>query len=158
MDQVTVQQVLDRASVGRSTFYLHYRDKNDLLFTQLEQFLEIMSTTLSRKKEKSNRIVPIAEMFAHIGEQKKLYRALYDAGHLDEFFELAQISFARGIAQRLKEIQRLPALSRGELDARATALAGSMLSLLRWWLDRGAKEPANAMDKLFHDMAWRGLQ
>jgi AcrR family transcriptional regulator len=30
IDDVTVQEVLDRASVGRSTFYLHFRDKNDL--------------------------------------------------------------------------------------------------------------------------------
>jgi AcrR family transcriptional regulator len=30
IDEVTVQEVLDRSSVGRSTFYLHFRDKNDL--------------------------------------------------------------------------------------------------------------------------------
>jgi AcrR family transcriptional regulator len=38
IDHVTVQEVLDRASVGRSTFYLHYRDKDDLLLSQLEKF------------------------------------------------------------------------------------------------------------------------
>jgi hypothetical protein len=37
-------------------------------------------------------------------------------------------------------------------------LAGSMLSLLRWWLDRGAKESPRAMDELFHRMIWNGLQ
>jgi hypothetical protein len=37
-------------------------------------------------------------------------------------------------------------------------LAGSMLSLLRWWLDRGAKESPHAMDELFHRMVWNGLQ
>jgi AcrR family transcriptional regulator len=50
IDKVTVQQVLDRASVGRSTFYLHFRDKNDLLLSQLEKFLEIMSKVLSVRK------------------------------------------------------------------------------------------------------------
>src|SRR5271167_4103282 len=63
IDDVTVQEVLDRSSVGRSTFYLHFRDKNDLLLSQLEQFLEIMSTTLSIRKEESQRVVPVAEMF-----------------------------------------------------------------------------------------------
>ena len=47
INDVTVQDVLDRAHVGRSTFYMHYRDKDDLLVSQLEMFLEMMSTSLS---------------------------------------------------------------------------------------------------------------
>src|ERR1700736_872865 len=150
IDDVTVQDVLDRASVGRSTFYLHYSDKDDLLLSQLEQFLELMSTALSIRKEESHRVVPVAELFAHIGSQKKLYRALADSGHLNEFFDLAQGYFARGIEQRLTASERLSnlrlssvrlsKLPQRELGARASALAGSVLSLLRWWLDRGAKE------------------
>ena len=158
IDDVTVQEVLDRASVGRSTFYLHFRDKNDLLFSQLEKFLEIMSTSLSTRKEGSHRVVPVAELFAHIGSQKKLYRSLADAGRLHDFFELAQSYFSRGIEQRLAESGRLSKVPRTELAARASALAGSLLSLLRWWLDRGAKEPPRAMDELFHRMVWSGLQ
>ena len=156
--KVTVQEVLDRASVGRSTFYLHFRDKNDLLLSQLETFLEFMSTTLSHRKEASHRVVPVTEMFAHIASQMKIYRALGDSGCLHDFFDLAQGYFSRGIEQRLKESNRLPKLPPRELAARASALAGSLLSLLRWWLDRGAKEPAGDMDKLFHRMVWNGLR
>jgi AcrR family transcriptional regulator len=158
IDDVTVQDVLDRASVGRSTFYLHFRNKNDLLLSQLETFLEMMSTALWVRKEESDRVVPVAEMFAHIGNQNKLYRALADSGRLNDFFDLAQGYFARGIARRLRESGRLPKLSKHELEARSSALAGSLLSLLRWWLDRGEKEPAGAMDELFHQMVWKGLQ
>ena len=158
IDDVTVQDVLDRASVGRSTFYLHYRDKDDLLLGQFEKFLETMSTALSIRKEESHRVVPMAEMFEHIGSQKKLYRRLADGGRLEGFFELAQGYFARGIEQRLRESKRLSSVPKGELAARATALAGSVLSLLRWWLDRGAKESPRAMDELFHRMVWNGLQ
>jgi AcrR family transcriptional regulator len=158
IDDVTVQEVLDRASVGRSTFYLHFRDKNDLLLSQLEKFLEMMSTALSVRKEKSHRVVPVAEMFEHIGSQNKVYRALADCGRLNDFFDLAQGYFARGIERRLVESGRLPKLPQRELAARASALAGSLLSLLRWWLDRGAKEPPRAMDELFHKMVWSGLQ
>ena len=163
IDDVTVQEVLDRASVGRSTFYLHYRDKDDLLLSQLEKFLETMSTALSIRKEESHRVVPVAELFEHIGSQKKLYRALADSGRLNDFFDLAQGYFARGIEQRLTESRRLSSLRlsklpQRELGARASALAGSMLSLLRWWLDHGAKESPRAMDELFHRMLWNGLQ
>jgi len=155
---VTVQDVLDRALVGRSTFYLHFRGKDDLLLSQFELFLEMMSTALSVRKEKSHRLAPVVEMFAHIGEQQKLVRALRDCGRLKDFFELAEGYFARGIAQRLTESKRFPNLPQRDLDARAHALAGSLLSLLRWWLDRGAKEPAQEMDELFHRMAWSGVR
>jgi hypothetical protein len=97
-------------------------------------------------------------MFAHIGGQNKIYRALADSGRLNDFFDLAQGYFARGIEQRLRESKRLPKLRQRELAVRAFALAGSLLSLLRWWIDRGAKESPRAMDELFHHMVWSGLQ
>ncbi len=156
--EVTVQDVLDRASVGRSTFYLHFRDKNDLLLSQLEVFLETMSTALSVRKEASDRVVPVTEMFEHIENQRDLYRILADAGRLNDFFDLAQTYFARGIEHRLRESKRIAKIPHGELGACASALAGSLLSLLRWWFDRGAKEPPAEMDELFHRMVWNGLQ
>jgi len=158
IEDVTVQDVLDRASVGRSTFYLHFRDKNDLLLSQLEIFLGTMSSALSVRKEASDRVVPVAEMFAHIENQRDLYRILADAGRLNDFFDLGQTYFTRGIEHRLRESNRLPKISRGELGARASALAGSLLSLLRWWLDHGAKEAPAEMDELFHRMVWNGLR
>jgi AcrR family transcriptional regulator len=157
INDVTVQDVLDRAGVGRSTFYLHFRDKGDLLMSQLEMFLEMMSTVLSVRKERSQRVAPVAEMFAHIGNENKLYRVLSDSGHLAEFFELAEGYFARGIQRRLTESGRMAKVPQRELAARASALAGSLLSLLRWWLDRGEKETPEAMDALFHRMVWGGV-
>ena len=126
--------------------------------SQLEMFLETMSTVLSTRKEKSNRVAPVEEMFAHIGNQNKLYRVLSDSGHLKDFFDLAEGYFARGIEQRLKESGRLANVPQRELAARASALSGSLLSLLRWWLDRGEKESPRAMDEMFHRMVWTGLQ
>ena len=158
IEDVTVQDVLDRASVGRSTFYLHFRDKNDLLISQLETFLEKMSTALSIRKEESHRVLPVAEMFAHIGGQNKIYRALADAGRLNDFFDLAQGYFARAIELRLRESRRCSHLLHHELDARSYALGASVLALLRWWVDRGAKEAPRSMDDLFHRMVWKGVQ
>jgi AcrR family transcriptional regulator len=155
---VTVQEVLDRAGVGRSTFYVHFRDKNDLLLSRLEEFLQVMSTSLSDGKEKSERVAPVTEMFAHIGKQTPLYRTLNESGHLTVFFDLAQTYFMRGIERWLGESGRFAKLPRRELNARASALAGSLLSLMRWWLDRGTKETPGQMDKLFHRMVWTGVR
>jgi len=117
-----------------------------------------MSSALSVRKEASDRVVPVAEMFAHIENQRDLYRILADAGRLNDFFDLAQTYFTRGIEHRLRESKRLPKIPRGELGARASALAGSLLSLLRWWLDHGAKEAPAEMDEPFHRMVWIGLR
>ncbi|MGE5056628.1 MAG: TetR/AcrR family transcriptional regulator [Acidobacteriota bacterium] len=157
IDDITVQDVLDRASVGRSTFYLHFRDKNDLLLSQLEMFLEQMSTLLTRRQENTHRVVPLTEMLEHIGGPKnKMYRALADSGRLHDFFDLAQGYFARGIEQRLRDSKRPSKVLERELAVRAFALAGSLLALMRWWLDRGAKESPREMDELFHRVVWDG--
>ncbi|HEX6804146.1 MAG TPA: TetR/AcrR family transcriptional regulator [Terriglobales bacterium] len=157
MENITLQEVLDRANVGRSTFYLHFRDKDDLLLSQFEQFFDFMSTALISCKEQSLRVLPVAEMFAHIAEQKKLYRALVDSGRINDFFDLAPGYFARAIEQRLKNSERIANLPDRELTARAYALAGALISLLRWWLDRGGKESPAEMDKVFHRLVWNGL-
>jgi len=157
IDELTVQEVLDRAGVGRSTFYLHYRDKDDLLLCVLEDGMEMWSTALTRKKEKSLRVAAVMEFFAHAASGKRIYRALVDSGRIHAFFELAQGYFARGIARRMKDMG-LKSPGQSEVDARSHALAGNLLALLKWWLDRGAKESPKAMDELFHRMAWRGLR
>lgn len=155
---VTVQQILDRSGVGRSTFYLHYRDIDDLLLSQLEMFCEAMSTSLSNQKDRSLRVAPVAELFGHIGNKNRLYKVLSESGHLKDFFELAEGCFARGIEQRLIESGRMKNSPPRELAARASALSGSLFALLRWWLDRGEKESPQQMDKLFHDMVWPSVR
>jgi len=45
-EEITVQDLLERAGVGRSTFYVHYRDKDDLFLSDVEDFFEKVSTVL----------------------------------------------------------------------------------------------------------------
>jgi AcrR family transcriptional regulator len=156
MDEITIREVLDRADVGRSTFYLHYRDTDDLLLSQFEDGLEMWSNVLTVKCEKSRRVAPITEYFSHVGSARKLYRSLVAAGRIQSYFDLAHGHFSRGIARRLIDMG-VAFPDKRELDARAHALSGNLVALLRWWLDHGSKEPPQDMDKLFHRMLWKGL-
>jgi AcrR family transcriptional regulator len=158
LDRITVQEVLDCAGVSRSTFYVHFRGKDDLLLSQFEAGLEMWSTLLSKNHERSVRVAPVAEFFAHAASAKRFIQGLRRSGRLNDNFELAQGYFVRSIEQRLRELNRVPMLTDSERRLRAVALAGSLLSLMRCWLDCGSKESPQAMDKLFHQMVWNGLR
>ena len=62
-DTITVQDVLDRARVSRSTFYTHYSDKDDLLMSDAEEFFESLSMALSAHGDKSDRVFPVQGVF-----------------------------------------------------------------------------------------------
>lgn len=156
-DTITVQDVLDRAKVGRSTFYSHYSDKDDLLMSDAEEFFELIATALSTQGDKSDRVFPVQEFFAHISEAKQFVDALMSSGKFHDNMELAHGMFARGIEQRLSELPRGQGISASERPAIAFAHAGTLLSLLTWWIDRGMKETPAEMDQLFHKMVWQGV-
>jgi AcrR family transcriptional regulator len=157
-DSITVQDVLDRAGVGRSTFYVHYKDKNDLFLSDAEEFLEGMSSWLSRDKEASERVAPVQELFAHVAEGRKLYEALIESARVHDFFELAQGCFARGIERRLAELAASQKLSPAARAMLAQALSGALLALLKSWLAQTARRPPQEMDALFHQLVWSGVQ
>jgi AcrR family transcriptional regulator len=156
-DTITVQDVLDRAKVGRSTFYSHYSDKDDLLMSDAEEFFESVAMLLSLRGDTSDRVFPVQEFFGHITEAKQFVEALMSAGKFNDNMELARGLFARGIERRLAELPRGRGIPENERPAIAFAHAGALLSLLTWWIDRGMRQPPAEMDQLFHKMVWKGV-
>ena len=156
-ETITVQDVLDRAHVSRSTFYSHYSDKDDLLMSDAEEFFEALSMALSQHDDKSDRVFPVQEFFAHLSDVQPFYKALVKSGKFQENMELARGHFARGIERRLAELPRSRSIPAHELPAIAFTHAGALLSLLTWWLDRGMRESPAEMDQLFHRMVWTGV-
>jgi len=101
-EEITVQQVLDCAGVGRATFYVHYRDKDDLFLSDMEDFLEHRSTALTRQGASAKRLVPVREFFAHVRDASELYAALVRSGKMNDVQALGRGLFARSIEDRLK--------------------------------------------------------
>lgn len=156
-ETITVQDVLDRAQISRSTFYSHYSDKDDLLMSDAEEFFEAISTALSAHGDKSERVFPVTEFFTHLSDVQPFFKALVKSGKFQENMELARGHFARGIERRLSELPRGKSIPPHQLPAIAFTHAGALLSLLTWWLDRGMRESPAEMDELFHRMVWTGV-
>ncbi len=154
-EDITVQDVLDRAGVGRSTFYTHYRDKEDLFLSDVEDFFAMMSTLLTRRGAGLDRVAPVHELFAHISDAQTFVSSLKASGKMHDVEELGRGMFARSIEQRLRMagVTMEPA----ELAAHAYALAGSMFPLMYWWIDHGMTSSPAEMDALFHRMVWSGV-
>jgi AcrR family transcriptional regulator len=156
-ESITVQDVLDRAEVGRSTFYVHYRDKDDLFFSDIDEFFDMMATRLSRHEEDSDRVAPVREMFSHLSEVRAFYKAMVATGRIHEVLELAQGHFSRGIERRLAERPRARGIPAAQRAACAQAQAGALLALMTWWIDHEKHSSPEQMDALFHRMVWTGL-
>lgn len=154
---ITVQQVLDRAHVGRATFYAHYSDKNDLFLSDVEDFFEGMAFLLARRGEASNRVAPVREFFAHLAEWHEFHAALVASGKIRDVWELGRGYFARAIEERLSALLSASPIISTRRTALAYAFSGALLSLLSWWLDSGMPASPEQMDKLYHQMVWSGV-
>ena len=155
-ETITVQDVLDRAQASRSTFYTHFRDKNDLFLSEVDEFLEGMANALSQFGDRSERVAPVEELFAHLHDVRPFYNALVASGRIQDVWELGREHFGRGIERRLAEIPCAHRVPRQERAAVAYGLAGSLFSLLSWWIHHGMTPSPKEMDALFHRMVWSG--
>ncbi len=146
-DYFTINDLLKRADVGRSTFYTHYRGKDDLLQKSFEHMLTMLYEHMDREGP-SHRIAPVRELFAHVWEFKSLHQALVrsrvmDHQHHGRVSHLSRL-IERRIASRRSDIGMAPP------PVLAQALAGALFALLRWWVDNDAPYAPELMDEMFH--------
>ena len=156
-ETITVQHVLDRAKVSRSTFYAHYSDKNDLFLSDVEDFWEMMSTALMRCGDTSNRVAPVQELFSHVTDMREFIASITGSEKVRDVMELGQGHFARAIDQRLATHPAARHLSPTRRSALAHASAGSLFSLLDWWMHHGGSTTPAQMDALYHQTLWSGI-
>jgi AcrR family transcriptional regulator len=157
LEKVTVREVIALAGVSRSAFYDHYEDKADLLLSDMDEFLERMAMLLVAVNDPSNRVAPVREFFAHVGEAKEIRGALARSDRLQDFFDLAVEHFGRGIEARLNQMTAAKDLPMRDRSLLGRALAGAFVALLNAWLRKSGPPSPEAMDDLFHQLTWTGL-
>jgi AcrR family transcriptional regulator len=155
-DSITVQDVLDRAGISRSTFYVHYDGKEDLFTSDVARFWTWIADWISNST--SDRIVPLRELLEHVADTRDFQRALRESGKHAEVFEAGRLHIAEAIERRLSASPRARHLAREHLRAIALMQASAFLSLVEWWLERDQPMTVAEADDLFHRTFWKAIE
>lgn len=150
---ITVSDIIDRANVGRSTFYAHYRDKDDLFMNELDRVIEALSQHLPAQEEMP--FFPSLGLFRHVGEEYELYKALLWTPGIDLLIKHMQKSLSHRIEQRFQESNME---SEVPLPIMANFIAGSFLTLLKWWLENKMVYAPEQMDQIFKKLTLAGIE
>lgn len=158
-ESIIVQEVLDRADVGRSTFYTHFQDKDELLvsgFQYLRSLLKSAQAASAAPPGKSyERIIGFSlAMFEHAFEYRGVIRALLGSNAEAVVRRHIHSALVAVISQEVKmELQRP---KRGTYPVSPELLThflvSTYISVLTWWLN--AKNPVPPKDI---DVAYRRL-
>jgi AcrR family transcriptional regulator len=157
-DAITVQNVIDRANVGRSTFYAHFRDKEDLFLSDWEGLLEAFVRGSDWQNTTGGRIVPVKELFTHVQEFHHFYKALVRSRKTSWLFKTGQSYLTKSIEDALTALLADKPQTAVPLPILSSYLASGIMTLLRWWLDHNMPYPPERMDEIFHQLVIPGFQ
>jgi AcrR family transcriptional regulator len=150
---ITVSDIIERADIGRSTFYSHYQDKDDLFVAQLDQVIEMLSQHMPNPRELP--FFPSLGLFRHVSEEYELYKAIVWTPGIDLFIKHLQTSLSHRIEQGFQESGwkfETP------VPVMANFIAGSFLTLLKWWLENKMVYSPEQMEAMFKKLTMSGIE
>lgn len=157
--KITVQDIIDRANVGRSTFYSHYQDKEDLLFSGFDE----LAFDLDRHRRlpdetggDQEHLLHSLEFFIHANDNRELYMAMSESGGGEQLLEIGRQHMQNHIEAHLVQF---PSIGREfPLPVITNFLAGSLLTMILWWLEQEAPYSPQEMDDMFNALAMPGIR
>jgi AcrR family transcriptional regulator len=154
---VTVQDVIDRADVGRSTFYAHYIDKDDLLMAILAD-LDVPGPDSSSWSVDDPAFGWTLELFRHFGSGKRLFKAVASgqSGALARRETTERLeTLARAELSRLKAARKLDAF---RLELLVRFLVGTFIGFMDWWMrEENEHLPPEQVDHAFRSLVLPGV-
>lgn len=158
-DRTTVQDILDRADVGRSTFYAHYSSKDQLLLSGLADLrvaLEAEITARSGPDTGEDAVMaPLLPLFQHAAGRRPLFRALTGGRGSALAVRAGRAMLSEVIADRLRT--RLDVRDEPSLDLAVAFLVNGLLGLLTWWIEHAPHVTAEEMLARFERLATEGV-
>jgi AcrR family transcriptional regulator len=176
-DAISTEEITEQANVARATFYLHYKDKEDLL---LEEFNEMANETVQMLSEipfddwlpkqgfnesdpgksiSSSR--PLLVIFNHIKDHSEIYYILLKSSKSGRVMERIRKISTEAITQFVKNKLKTEPVSiefKVPVELFAAYFSGAMLSTVDWWLEEGMHHSPEEMTKLFRDIFFYGVK
>ena len=158
-DSITIQEITDHADLSRATFYLHYKDKDELLASSLEEMFDelvesVQDIIFRRSLNPDEQKPPSLPAFQHVAEYSELYKSLLgDTGVTYVIYRTIQY-----IARLTEKQYRMHAREQGvqetiiPIEVAAQHMAGALFSMVSWWLENDMPYTADEMAQMFHKL------
>lgn len=131
-EDITVREILERAGVGRTTFYAHFRSKEDVLHSIYEGLFRLFKLLLEKESTDKSRLFPVKEFVEHVATVRPVMIAFRKAGLANDM-RSHYIGYAADIIEcRIRDLQ-LSTRVQPRLAARM--LAAALVESIDWWFD-----------------------
>lgn len=154
-DDITVQEILDAANIGRSTFYTHCSGKDDLVRLSFRLLRAELAAAPPLPPRESAPLLPFTlPIIHHLAEHPDLYGA-FAGSRANELIlgEMRQL-----ILELARRDLKHPAIGNAvPLEVALHFVAGAFTALLIWWLDGKARLAPDALDTMFQHLVRDGL-
>ena len=156
-EQTSVADIAERADVGRSTFYAHYADKEDLLQESLQGLRSyLMSATPERDPGEApvpSHLAFSLPMLEHVLQMPQLFCALVGKRSGAPVQEQLHAMLTDLVRERLEAdgttcVHPVPLV--------AEFIVGAFLSVCIWWMNGHQEIPARAIDRAFRSLVTDG--
>lgn len=164
-EKVTVQDIIDRANVSRSTFYAHYRDKEDLLLrgvagiTYGDELQELMNEAVEQFVCADDpATISTIGMFRHVKQNNLLQHEMYKLSKDNALLEKGTAFLRANVQAQLKRFTDAEQETSMPVSALAEFLTGGLMALTRWWVDNDMPYSPQEMDELVQQMVVPGVR
>ncbi|MED4956160.1 TetR/AcrR family transcriptional regulator [Paenibacillus macerans] len=156
-DQITIQEISDRANVSRRTIYLHYMDKFDLLDKLIEEHIYELRELCELAANNTDYIDTVLLWFEYF-ESHYLFFSTMLASKGGPFFRSRFLEF---VLQELKNGENITngksqELSDGE-DVIIQFFGAAIVGVVEWWFKNGKPYPPHCMAKRVGTLLGRNL-
>ena len=153
-DSITVQDIVDRANIGRTTFYLHYNSKDELFIGCHEAIVSKFRIGALHPLSREEILSPIASpgltsAYRHLAEARPLLYSIFQGKDSLMILRRIRDSNAQDIEVNLRSVFG-EAESFIPLGVLASYLAGAQIALVQWWLEKRQPHSIQTLAQMTH--------